>query len=120
MKNTSDANNTKTQVSTNEGSEGNKGGGESVIDMKNAEKLYTNIQGKTNELKDYNDKLEKEIAELERGAKITVDTNKKSELSESIQIAEENKELDDIEKDFDAALIDIYADVASASEDDNQ
>lgn len=79
--------------------------------------FYKEIQKKTDDLKVYNDRIETKITELENDAKIT-DFNKKSELSESVQIAAENKALDDIEKDFDKSLIDIYADVADRVNDE--
>lgn len=77
--------------------------------------ILRDVQEKTSALKAYNDELESQIKDLEKreaestsAAKVT----KKSELTESLQIANDSKTLDEIEKDFDKALIDIYADVA--------
>ena len=77
--------------------------------------ILRDAQQKTDALRVYNDELESQIKDLEtREAESTSAANvaKKSELSESLQIANDSKTLDEIEKDFDKALIDIYADVA--------
>ncbi|MCF7865794.1 MAG: hypothetical protein K9M11_04835 [Candidatus Pacebacteria bacterium] len=82
----------------------------------NEKALNAEIHQKTNDIKSYNDQLEKTLEDLKNS---TPEKTKKSELTESLQVAGDSKELDSIEKDFDAALIDIYADISGTSEEDN-
>lgn len=76
--------------------------------------LYSEIEKKTAEIKDFNDKIERDLEALEKELK----SNKKTELTESVQIANDSKEMDDIDADFDKSLIDIYADVVDKVGDD--
>lgn len=76
--------------------------------------LYSEIEKQTAELKDFNDKIEKDLEALEK----ELNSNKKTELAESVQIANDSKEMDDIDADFDKSLIDIYADVVDKVGDD--
>ena len=80
--------------------------------------ILIEVQQKTNAIKSYNDELEKQIRDFEDAEHKSSLVAKKSELSESLQIAEDSKTLDSIEKDFDKALIDIYADVADKTHGD--
>lgn len=76
--------------------------------------LYSEIEKQTAEIKDFNDKIERDLEALEKELK----SNKKTELTESVQIANDSKEMDDIDADFDKSLIDIYADVVDKVGDD--
>lgn len=76
--------------------------------------LYSEIEKQTEELKDFNDKIEQDLEALEKELKAT----RKTELTESVQIANDSKEMDDIDSDFDKSLIDIYADVVDKVGDD--
>jgi gamma-glutamylcysteine synthetase len=85
-----------------------------TLDITAGKKLYSEIQKQTAELKDFNDRVEKDLEDLDK----ELDSNKKTELSESVQIANDSKEMDNIDKEFDTGLINIYADVVDKIGDD--
>lgn len=85
-----------------------------AVDITAGQNLYSEIEKQTEELKDFNDKIEKDLEVLEKELK----ANRKTELTESVQIANDSKEMDDIDADFDKSLIDIYADVVDTVGDD--
>lgn len=107
MKKTTHNKNTDTEVEV-------KVGDASDVDVKAGRDLYTEIERQIVEIKDFNDRVEKDLEALEKELK----SNKKTGLSESVQIANDSKEMDDIDKEFDTGLINIYADVVDKIGDD--
>lgn len=107
MKNTTHNKNTDSEVIGEVGVAGS-------VDIIVGQNLYSEIEKQTEELKNFNDKIEKDLEALEK----ELQSNKKTELSESVQIANDSKEMDDIDADFDKSLIDIYADVIDKVGDD--
>jgi hypothetical protein len=85
-----------------------------TVDIIAGQNLYSEIEKQTVEIKTFNDRVEKDLDVLEKELK----ANRKTELSESVQIANDSKEMDDIDSDFDKNLIDIYADVVDTVGDD--
>ncbi len=85
-----------------------------TVDIKAGQNLYSEIEEQTEELKNFNDKIEQDLEVLEKELK----ANRKTELTESVQIANDSKEMDNIDADFDKSLIDIYADVVDTVGDD--
>jgi hypothetical protein len=83
-------------------------------DITAAQNLHSEIQKRTEAVKNFNDKAEKDLQDLE----IELNSKKRTELSESVQIANDSKEMDNIDTDFDTSLIDIYADVVDKVESD--
>ncbi len=107
MKNTTHNKNTDSEVIGEVG----VAGGVAIMAGQN---LYSEIEKQTVEIKNFNDEVEKDLETLEKELK----ANRKTELSESVQIANDGKEMDDIDSDFDKSLIDIYADVVDKVGDD--